>query len=641
MTASSSSRPPFPTIATKTSSTTQSSQLSAVADSKLASAPRSSSRVPPSTKSRQDALGPDPTSERTTLSLIRRTLVADGSHGTDSRASPTPIEGVLPPLTSSNEVDVQLYAIVAIVIRDFVNSWYSKITPDRGFVDEVIQIIAHCSRALEQRIRQIDITELILDEVPVLIERHIVGEHQNTKENVVLCALLTWTSFSPAYRTATTAQAALQYGESPRRIYHALNPHPALDPSLTPDDRRNYESAYRQILIQGALAVLLPTEDLASACLRTLVSDIIADLILGQSLADKVCEPWFLHGTVSKVVEIVTSPTTHASAANAVVDKKILHSAGRRSRLEKFGLLSSNTADQEGYSSDRHQSSLSAWFWRLLQYAFIAYQSLRFILVGMAHAHHLPRRICQHHVDVSTSSSSSSFSHLKFPVSSTRRVSGTDSRSPRAVINYRIFSCISTMLDLSVRMPWLESSLGFWQHILSTGPGRYGAPNSTLDKFLYHTISTRLFSPSLLPPLLLQIRALIFPNNALGPAPPAPPTPEEALLIRSKAASDILSLIPKSVARIFFAISGDNDAQANEEIISEIEEAMLGWTDDAELNRYLIYAILEHVLLKLVPEIKDETTSELLAERGVLLSGNQDGDGAPAEKDPEKELGPG
>ena len=111
-------------------------------------------------------------SEKTTLSLIRRALVADG---TDSRAIPEPIEAVLPPLTSSNDVDVQLYAIIAIVFKDFVNTWYSKITPDHAFTDEVIQIIAHCSRATEQRLRRLDIVELALDEVPALIQQHVDG----------------------------------------------------------------------------------------------------------------------------------------------------------------------------------------------------------------------------------------------------------------------------------------------------------------------------------------------------------------------------------------------------------------------------------------------------------------------------------
>lgn len=115
--------------------------------------------------------------------------MADGTQGTDLRASPAQIEGILPPLTSSNDVDVQLYAIVAIIIKDFVNSWYSKITPDRLFVDEVIQIIAHCSRAVEQRLRQLDITELILDEVPALIERHVLGEQDTTVTQISIITL--------------------------------------------------------------------------------------------------------------------------------------------------------------------------------------------------------------------------------------------------------------------------------------------------------------------------------------------------------------------------------------------------------------------------------------------------------------------
>lgn len=225
--------------------------------------------------------------------------------------------------------------------------------------------------------------------------------------------------------------------------------------------------------------MLLPTEDLANACLRTLVTDIIADLILGRALADKVCEPWFLHGAVSKVVEIVTS----RASGETVTHQKASQHEDRTSRLEKFGLLSSKTADQENNSSEQHQSSTSVWIWKLLQCAFIAYQSLRFILVGIAHAQHLPRRVAhnQHPVDISTSASSSVHSQ-KSPASSTRRLSDAHSRSPRAVINYRLFSCISTILDLSVRMPWLASSLGFWQHVLNDGPGRYASANSTLDK---------------------------------------------------------------------------------------------------------------------------------------------------------------
>ncbi|KIV88110.1 hypothetical protein PV10_09036 [Exophiala mesophila] len=460
MTALSPSRPPFPNLATKSTSTAQSSQLNALADNKGASGRPSSRTVPVTTTSSEAA-----TSERATSNLIRKTLVSEGQHATsDLRStSPTLIDAILPPLTSSNDIDVQLYAIVAIIIKDFVNSWYTRITPDRVFVDEVVQIIAHCSRAVEQRIRGIDMSELILDELPSVVERHVI-----------------------AYRTASATSAALQYGDSPRRVYHALNPHPALDPSLPEDDRLNHESAYRQLLVQGALALLLPTEDLTNACLRALVTDIIADLILGRAVADRLCQPWFIHGIVSKLVEVVTSSAigeTHA-------DQSSSQKHDRMSRLEKFGLLPSNNAVQPLDSPVKHQSPFSAWAWRLLQYVFVAYQTIRFFLLGMAHARHLPRRSYYHQQhqhpqrvkSLSTLSSSSSSRSTEPPTSSMQRHHDASHLLPRAVLDYRLFSCISTILDLSLRMPWLLAGFSFWQHLLCAGPGKHGAVDSTLDK---------------------------------------------------------------------------------------------------------------------------------------------------------------
>ena len=86
-----------------------------------------------------------------------------------------PIEDVLPPLTSRNDVDLQLYALIAIILREYVQNWYSKITTDETFVAEIVQIIAHCTRALEQRLRKVDLESLLLDELPDLLDRHITG----------------------------------------------------------------------------------------------------------------------------------------------------------------------------------------------------------------------------------------------------------------------------------------------------------------------------------------------------------------------------------------------------------------------------------------------------------------------------------
>lgn len=124
----------------------------------------------------------DTTSDKATTAFILKTLCAHDvllGNGEKARNAPRPIEEVLPPLTSSNEVDLQLYGVIAVILREFVQTWYSKITPDHVFVNEVLQTIAHCTRALEQRFRKIDLESLLLDEIPELVEAHMHSRFQS------------------------------------------------------------------------------------------------------------------------------------------------------------------------------------------------------------------------------------------------------------------------------------------------------------------------------------------------------------------------------------------------------------------------------------------------------------------------------
>lgn len=168
-----SSRPGLQPIShLKAGPTTSSSRSTALPSANQPPFARPSSRVRTQKPSaREEPI--DSTGEKATLALIRRVLCPQSSnHGT---SSPNP-EDSLPPLTSSNDVDRQLYALIAIIIKEFLYSWYSKITPDQALVNEVLQVVAHCTRALEQRIRQIDVAQLVLDDIPALIEAHILCE---------------------------------------------------------------------------------------------------------------------------------------------------------------------------------------------------------------------------------------------------------------------------------------------------------------------------------------------------------------------------------------------------------------------------------------------------------------------------------
>lgn len=132
------------------------------------------SRTPSETR-QSTSHRPSPTpaaADRANVALIRRVLCPQQS----SIANDTwPINELLPPLSSSNEVDLQLYTIIAIVVKELVYSWYGKITPDQAFVEEVVRIVAHCTLAVEGRLRKIDLESLLLDEIPELVESHVLG----------------------------------------------------------------------------------------------------------------------------------------------------------------------------------------------------------------------------------------------------------------------------------------------------------------------------------------------------------------------------------------------------------------------------------------------------------------------------------
>ncbi|KAL8764634.1 MAG: hypothetical protein Q9194_006927 [Teloschistes cf. exilis] len=367
------------------------------------------------------------TSEKATANLIRRVLCSQQS------SDPRPIQELLPPLTSSNEIDLQLYAIIAILVRELVYSWYGKITPDQVFVEEVVRIIAHCTRALEGRLRKIDLEALVFDEIPQLIENHI-----------------------------------LSLALSPRPIVNCDSR--VLQQHIGSVTSKN-ESDYRQLLVQGTLAVLLPTEDLENVCLRTLVADVFAETILGNSIGGKVCESWFIWTSITKLVEAVkASVSPRATGEEMEVDT--------RSRLEKFGLLSERGQHDTRPSRDGQRSAFSEVFWRVAQYGYLMMISVRFVIIGLVASWSEPRR----------SSSSSSWQATAVatdsPMVKSLQAPG-HAAILRPMLDFEIFSLISTILDLSFRMPWLSGWAALLhQHLTRSAISllRVGAVDGLLDQ---------------------------------------------------------------------------------------------------------------------------------------------------------------
>ncbi|KAJ5636559.1 uncharacterized protein N7484_009872 [Penicillium longicatenatum] len=463
----------------KAGPTTSSSRSTALPSPIQPSVTRPSSRLRTQRASHRDE-AIDAGSEKATLALIRRVLCPQASnHGA---SSPQPPEELLPPLTSSNDVDRQLYAILAIIMKEFVYSWYSKITPDQTFVNEVLHVIAHCTRALEQRIRKINAGQLILDEIPALVEAHITS-YRLAKQRSHLSGLTT----------------------SHRALYHEMNPHPGLSPVpdfADPDTinaQSENEAVYRQLLVQGTLAILLPTDDLENGSLRTLVGDILADLILGKAVGDRICEGVFLYEVTIKLTEIMRQRKSSENTGST--------SAAPTNRLEKYGLLSTN--DEPVSPQPISQSQVTVWIWNVLQIIYVCYVALRFIATGLFRVASNPGPGSSHGAGVSFPVATP-----ELPKEGIKSFLSDDITNKRPVLDYRVVSMASQLFGMSRRMPWLSGLLALIQHLILAGPGRIGDTDGVLDRFLRETIEEYVLPPTLLPNLLLATRTTLFPANA-------------------------------------------------------------------------------------------------------------------------------
>lgn len=542
----------------------------------------------------------DTKDDAATASFVRRVLCSGHVQpGTENSPS---LEGVLPPLTSSNEIDLQLYAIIAVIIKDFVQTWYTRITPDHEFVDEVIQIIAHCTRGLEQRLRRVDLESLLLDEIPRLLNQHTEA-----------------TRFA---RSSTQSATSQSLGADARTVYHSVHPHPALSPVPTESDpetivaQRSNEMIWRQLLVEGLLNNLLPPEDLQNPCLKVLVNEIFAELIVGNVLCNKVSEGWFIWDVTAKAIQ--ASRPSGTSVPDSPKPKK-------SARLDQFGLLpdAASTRKPDRAKQQRIRSIYAIIInigWEALRIVWLVYVSMRGLVLAFSNAIYLPPRSSDTKSRLQGSSGIASSPSTSFTASAEAECSADvvqDSALKQdriAVLDMSVWQVPVHILGLDLSMPWLIGVVSLVKHYILQGPGRVGSLDARLDRLLSHHITTLLFSPSALPGLLRTVRANMFPNNAMAPGKPPPATDEDIRAIKRTCAEEILSLIPERVGGVYFgrceAAETVGEQQQEQEKrrqrefeVGQVETSVLNLFSDGYLNKHFLFAVVEVVVCRLFPEM--------------------------------------
>lgn len=270
-----------------------------------------------------------------------------------------------------------------------------------------------------------------------------------------------------------------------RLIYHTHNPHPALSPvpvdavPSTIVEQRESESAWRQLLVQGVLASLLPTEDMNNGCLRALVAEIFAEMIIGNGISGKACEGWLLWEAITTVAKLLQD-----NGGKQVVKSGRKASEQPKTQLEQFGLLSqvkddTPTTAARRLERDRHRENISKSFldifWALVQCFMMTWIAARAAIKTMATSSSLPLR-------TSCEPLSTDANH-QFHVKHTQAaLAGCTLTSKRPIVSMRLWSCVAQIIELDVRMPWLSGSLSMLHRWLLVGPGKVGCTDHLLDR---------------------------------------------------------------------------------------------------------------------------------------------------------------
>jgi hypothetical protein len=230
------------------------------------------------------------------------------------------------------------------------------------------------------------------------------------------------------------------------------------------------EAAYRQLLVQGVLAVLLPTEDLENDCLTAIVGQIFSEMILGGGVGGKASEPWMIWEGITKISEALQAQLPKSKAQVRV----------ERSNSDVANSMSKNLTGQntKGW---RIQRSLQKSFWLVLQYCFLAFSAVRFFLITLATSSTLPSRIPP---TMKVTGSTSSKDHMEPPelTNADDICDGRIDRSKQPIVKMKIWSCAANLLDLDARMPWLSATFSLAQHVALTGPGALGNTDGMIDK---------------------------------------------------------------------------------------------------------------------------------------------------------------
>ncbi|PWY98549.1 hypothetical protein BCV70DRAFT_227887 [Testicularia cyperi] len=192
----------------------------------------------------------------------------------------------VPQITPDASLDHEIYLLLAYLLRETVLPWYSKLTPDRELLTQIVNIIVDIVHTLLQRLSTTQnpadpplasIHRLLSLELPLILQQHYVD-------------------FRQAQHKAGSVWAPLVSAQ----LFHSSSPHPGIHTDDLGLDGR-IELDYLRIAVLALLSSVLPADEFAPDTEKFVVRDVLVTVLRGA--LGKPTRPWFVVQSLNKVLD--------------------------------------------------------------------------------------------------------------------------------------------------------------------------------------------------------------------------------------------------------------------------------------------------------------------------------------------------
>ena len=185
-------------------------------------------------------------------------------------------------VTSSAIVDEKIRDILPLFMEDFVLTWYRPfISEDHEFPLLVEETLAAICRTLEKRLVAIDWTDILMVNLPDILDKHLDNFRNASKDDSVEKAFL------------------------------ALDSHPCCSSNSSSSSSSSshcseFEERYLRKVSEIAVSALAPGREFKSLEIRTILVDLLAFSIL-KVIIESLSEPYVITRLIANVSEIMYS----------------------------------------------------------------------------------------------------------------------------------------------------------------------------------------------------------------------------------------------------------------------------------------------------------------------------------------------